>query len=150
MFWHQEKHSTSAERIDLTPILSTLEKMCDGDYTLRINLPKDNPLAPVSLLINRLMDNHESQIKRLTMDLNNVVYEGVHSGNYVNQLSSQFEILTSNFEQIATAVTQLSESVSDFAQTIDLTANQTDDGKISITETNSSISTVIKETSNSQ
>jgi methyl-accepting chemotaxis protein len=131
-------------------IVTCLEKICSGNTGVRVELPETDLLFPLARFINQLLEQNMSHSVHMALQLNSVVHAGLASGEKLNQLSLHFQTMVANIEQITTAVSQLSASVNDLAQSANQTVEQTQVGKVAMSQTNHSVETVSQETEKSQ
>lgn len=131
-------------------IMDGLQKLCEGDMTIRLDIPKEDPLFPVAQLINQYTNQNVNLLKKLSMALNNTVYHGLESGDSLNHMAKQFQGMAENTEAVSVAVSQLSQSVTDLAESASESAEQTLIGKESMKMTESSVRNVSVETGKSQ
>lgn len=131
-------------------IVESLQKMCAGDLKTRIHISETDPLAPVAKLINQLVDGNTDLLIKMSLSMNTAVYSCMNSGESLNQISEQFNIMTDNIEQISNAVTDVAESVNHLAITTNETSEQVLIGKGSIEHTVESVQIVENETDKSQ
>lgn len=150
-FFNSKNESiTPDQEVSTSIIMNDLQKMCEGDMTIRLDIPNEDPLFPVAQLINRLNNQNVNLLKKLSMALNNVVYRSLESGDSLNHLAKQFYGMAENTEAVSIAVSQLTQSVTNLAESASKSAEQTGIGKESMEMTESSVKNVSLETGKSQ
>lgn len=149
-FKQNTAQAAQSPAMNLEPLIVSLQKMCAGDSTIRIHIPEADPLSPVAKLINQLADRNAELLVGLSMSLNEAVYANVTSGDSLNHLSQQSQMMAESVTQISDAVSEVAQSVTDLAESTNKTSEQAVIGKDSIEQTADSVQIVTDETNKSQ
>ncbi|MBP2631932.1 MAG: mcpA 3 [Firmicutes bacterium] len=149
-FKFQKESVEPSQPISTSIIINELQKMCEGDMTIRLDIPQEDPLFLVAQRINQFNNQNVNLLKKLSMALNDTVYRGLENGDSLNYLAKQFYDMAENTEGVSVAVSQLTQSVINLADFANHSAEQTSIGKESMEMTEVSVKNVLLETGKSR
>jgi len=142
--------SAKANSISVDIVLQGLKQLCEGNLTTRIDVPKDDALAPIADLINQYSRQNVSLLQKLSMMLNNVVSSGLQSGSRLNEMARQFKQQVEMFEQVSVTILEIAQSVNVLAQSTNQTSEQSIVGRETMGQTGDNMGQVAKDAEKSK